>query len=254
VEGGGSVSKVCQRCLEKPIRHVKNPSTDEARFCSPCYAELYLPKCRKCSKPIERGAVTDRVGKVLGKYHASCFNCYQCHAPFPNGEFYVWERKPVCSKHYHRLAGTICCNQSCGAGIEGPCVSLILDEVQVGSSVVSDDSSGSVPISNSARRKLYHPEHFTCSRVGCGTSLHEFHFVVNKLPWCERHALQEEDLLHRAALGLAYPSSSSSSSRAPPPPQSSSHRLPSDPRAPPPAGGGHRMARRRTIIQNVRTR
>ncbi|OAV97048.1 hypothetical protein PTTG_06441 [Puccinia triticina 1-1 BBBD Race 1] len=253
----GDAERMCQRCMEAPIRHVKNPKTDEARLCSACYAEVYLPKCRKCSKPIERGAVTDRVGKVLGKYHASCFNCFQCNAPFPNGEFYVWERRPVCSKHYHRLAGTTCCNQSCGRGIEGPCVSLFLDGSQTGS-VVSDDSTGSNPISNSARRKLYHPEHFSCSRRGCTTSLHEFHFVVNKQPWCERHALQEEDSLPRP-LGLAhhYPlPPSSRDPRAPPfdprQPHPSS-RMPPDPRAaanqPP-----RRMERRRTIIQNVRSR
>ncbi|KAH9464109.1 hypothetical protein Pst134EA_002520 [Puccinia striiformis f. sp. tritici] len=246
--------KICQRCMEAPIRHIKNPKTDESRFCSACYAELYLPKCRKCTKPIERGAVTDRVGKVLGKYHASCFNCFQCNAPFPNGEFYVWERRPVCSKHYHRLAGTTCCNQACGRGIEGPCVSLFLDSAQTGS-VVSDDSSASNPISNSSRRKLYHPEHFSCSRMGCPTSLHEFHFVVNKLPWCERHALQEEDNLPRSAGHHHPPTPSSRDGRThqdhhPPPPHS---RLPCDPRTPLPLPA-RRMERRRTIIQNVRNR
>ncbi|KAA1097378.1 hypothetical protein PGT21_004578 [Puccinia graminis f. sp. tritici] len=272
VQTGDGGRAVCERCMEMPIRHVKNPRTDEARFCAACYAELYLPKCRKCAKPIERGAVTDRVGKVLGKYHAACFNCFQCNAPFPNGEFYVWERRPVCSKHYHRLAGTTCCNQSCGRGIEGPCVSLFLDGSQTGS-VVSDDSSGSNPtISNSGRRKLYHPEHFSCSRRGCATSLHEFHFVVNKMPWCERHALQEEDnsllpglpLLHHQPPLPPPHHHPSSSSRDPRTPldhhrlhhhHPSSSRLPSDPRAPlaqsPPP---RRMERRRTIIQNVRNR
>ncbi|KNZ48399.1 uncharacterized protein VP01_569g7 [Puccinia sorghi] len=176
------VSKLCQACMERPIRYVKNSSQDEeGGFCSSCYAELYLPKCRKCFKAIEGGAVTDRVGKVLGKYHASCFNCYECHAPFPNGEFYVWERKPVCSKDYHRLAGTICCNEWCGLGIEGRCVSLILDSVESGW------------VRNSEGRKLYHAEHFCCSHVGCGMSLHEFHFVVNRLPWCEKHAHQQQE-------------------------------------------------------------
>jgi hypothetical protein len=163
-----------------------------------------------------------------------------------------------CSKHYHRLAGTTCCNQSCGRGIEGPCVSLILDSSQTGS-VVSDDSTGSSGmVSNGAGRKLYHPEHFSCSRRGCASSLHEFHFVVNKMPWCERHALQEED-----SLPLHYPPHPPSSSRhptrtpldqhrAPHHHPSSSSRLPSDPRAPLPPP--RRMERRRTIIQNVRNR
>lgn len=86
-----------------------------------------------------------------------------------------------CSKDYHRLAGTICCNEWCGLGIEGRCVSLILDSVESGW------------VRNSEGRKLYHAEHFCCSHVGCGMSLHEFHFVVNRLPWCEKHAHQQQE-------------------------------------------------------------
>lgn len=77
-------------------------------FCRPCYAERFLPKCRKCKKAIEGGAVTSSDGKVTGKvrfctffrsemrlifamlqYHPACFSCFSCSAPFPNKEFYV---------------------------------------------------------------------------------------------------------------------------------------------------------------------
>lgn len=239
----------CHRCGSAPIRHVKNPTTDESRFCHECYAELYLPKCRKCAKPIERGAVTDRVGKVLGKYHAECFTCFQCSAPFPTGDFYVWERKPVCAKHYHRLAGTTCCHESCGEGIEGPCVSLYLDGSSA-SSVVSDDSSHSGSICNSSRRKLYHPEHFICSRRGCPNSLHEFHFVLNGQPWCEKHAIQEDASAKVTGYQNPQPSRGGRHYND----RGNATGLPSAPRLPPQPQPARRMERRRTVIQNVRNR
>ena len=39
-------------------------------FCRPCYADRFLPKCRKCQTPIEGGAVASSDGKVLGKVTA----------------------------------------------------------------------------------------------------------------------------------------------------------------------------------------
>lgn len=42
-------------------------SGDGQRFCRPCYADRFLPKCRKCREPIEGGAVTSSDGKVVGK-------------------------------------------------------------------------------------------------------------------------------------------------------------------------------------------
>jgi hypothetical protein len=41
------------------------------RFCRACYSELYLPKCRKCSKPIENKAIHSGDGKVKGKVCSS---------------------------------------------------------------------------------------------------------------------------------------------------------------------------------------
>lgn len=46
---------------------------DGQTFCKGCYAERYLPKCRKCRKAIEGGAVTSSDGKVLGKVSALFF-------------------------------------------------------------------------------------------------------------------------------------------------------------------------------------
>lgn len=58
-------------------------------FCRPCYADRFLPKCRRCALPIEGGAVTSSDGKIAGKYHPRCFACWACGADFPAGEFYV---------------------------------------------------------------------------------------------------------------------------------------------------------------------
>ncbi|KAI8453529.1 hypothetical protein BY996DRAFT_2636394 [Phakopsora pachyrhizi] len=239
----------CQRCGQ-PATRKRGTVADEKRFCYDCYSELYLPKCRKCAQPIHKGAVTDRVGKVLGKYHASCFNCFQCSAPFPTGDFYVWERKP-CSKHYHRLAGTTCCNENCGEGIEGPCVSLILGPSS--QSEFSDGSSAISSVVNSANKKLYHPEHFTCARMGCRSSLHEYHFVVNGEPWCERHALEEEGSLNKAENLSRTPQNLQKRNPGPVPVQPrNAYPQPSSRFGP--TGPAKRMERRRTIVQNVRAR
>lgn len=62
---------------------------DGQPFCRACFAERYLPKCRKCRGPIEGGAVSSSDGKITGKYHSECFQCFECAASFPDGEFYV---------------------------------------------------------------------------------------------------------------------------------------------------------------------
>ncbi|KAH9816692.1 hypothetical protein DFH28DRAFT_964110 [Melampsora americana] len=223
----------CQNCGKR----TDSPSL----FCQTCYAELYLPKCRKCERPIERRAVTDRVGKVLGKYHPECFNCFQCSALFPDGEFYVWERKPVCARHYHRFAGTICANESCQRGIEGPCVSLSVESSEPGRSASDVASSFSKSSSGTHRRRLYHPEHFTCTRKGCKISLEEFHFVINGQPWCEHHARikQSESFADHSNNNSSDPTLNPPWARKPSRDQASSSRP---------------MERRRTIIQNLRKR
>ncbi|KAG0142705.1 hypothetical protein CROQUDRAFT_662167 [Cronartium quercuum f. sp. fusiforme G11] len=256
----GATEDRCQHCGKRTdsknskIREssIAQNSTTKAIFCHSCYAELYLPKCRKCDRPIERSAVTDRVGKVLGKYHPDCFNCSKCSAKFPNGEFYVWDRKPVCSHHYHRLAGTVCANESCGRGIEGPCVSLSLESNDISHPAGLSSLSNK---SNVPQRRLYHPEHFTCTRSGCKSSLEEFHFVINFQPWCERHAHQQY-----AAMAQPPPEQQPNAGpwpRQPPSGQSSynnnydHHRPSSNSNY---AESSRTMERRRTIIRNVRDR
>lgn len=242
----------CQHCgkqTDSRTAKIRSSSIDpngapKALFCQTCYAELYLPKCRKCERPIERRAVTDRVGKVLGKYHPECFNCFKCSAKFPDGEFYVWERKPVCARHYHRFAGTICANESCRGGIEGPCISLSLEASETGRSTSDGGSSFSRSSSSAHRKRLYHPEHFTCTSKGCKSSLEEFHFVIGFQPWCEKHARMKysESLASQQQTNEALAENSNSPwARKPRTP--SRDQLPSRP-----------MERRRTIIQNVRKR
>lgn len=128
---------------------------DGQSFCRECYAQLYLPKCRKCRLPIEDKAIGSEDGKVKGKvslgsygpineaqsthadiddhqqFHIGCFSCFSCSAPFPTGDFYVYGNRPYCAQHYHERNGTLCANPACSEeqrGIEGPCVSLAGEE------------------------------------------------------------------------------------------------------------------------------
>lgn len=43
----------------------------DGQICRPCYADRFLPKCRKCDLPIESRAVTSSDGKVAGKVRFS---------------------------------------------------------------------------------------------------------------------------------------------------------------------------------------
>lgn len=137
----------CQRSLLS--RSEIQCSGDGQPFCRPCFADRFLPKCRKCQRAIEGGAVTSSDGKVVGKYHRECFACFDCGEKFANGEFYVLyvpsslfsksctdsllrppnsDGKPYCQLHYHSLNGSLCANHECGKPIEGPCVSLVGEE------------------------------------------------------------------------------------------------------------------------------
>ncbi|GAA5951069.1 hypothetical protein JCM8115_005046 [Rhodotorula mucilaginosa] len=140
---------------------------DGQAFCRPCYADRFLPKCRKCCKPIEGGAVTSSDGKVTGKYHADCFGCFGCSAKFPDGEFYVFDGKPYCQNDYHALNGSLCAAADCGRPIEGSCVSLIGEENGGGG--------------------RYHPTCFNCSEPSCRRPLLDFHYIVGGRPFCDEH-------------------------------------------------------------------
>ncbi|KAL8286371.1 hypothetical protein RQP46_004388 [Phenoliferia psychrophenolica] len=169
--GGRSAPKAKGNCVN--CRRVCTPpeiqrAGDGQVFCRPCYADRFLPKCRKCETPIEGGAVASSDGKVLGKYHPGCFSCFSCSSPFPNKEFYVFDYKPYCQHHYHELNGSLCTDRKCGDAIEGPCVSLVGE---------ANGGGG-----------RYHPECFKCTDRSCRIPLLDHHFVVDGFPFCERHA------------------------------------------------------------------
>ncbi|GAA5938464.1 LIM domain-containing protein [Sporobolomyces koalae] len=158
----------CTTCCKELEQSDEQKAGDGQSFCKRCYAERYLPKCRKCKKAIEGGAVTSSDGKVLGKYHPACFSCFSCSKSFPTGDFYVYDGKPYCQYDYHLLNGSLCAHKPCGSPIEGPCVSLVGEENGGGG--------------------RYHPQCFTCSIPTCARALLDHHFVVNRLPYCETHS------------------------------------------------------------------
>ncbi|KAK4700429.1 CDP-diacylglycerol---serine O-phosphatidyltransferase, partial [Phenoliferia sp. Uapishka_3] len=57
----------CTTCRKVCAQHEIQRAGDGQTFCRPCYADRFLPKCRKCRLPIEGGAVASSDGKVLGK-------------------------------------------------------------------------------------------------------------------------------------------------------------------------------------------
>ncbi|GAA98575.1 uncharacterized protein L969DRAFT_82530 [Mixia osmundae IAM 14324] len=159
-----------------------------ASFCSDCYADRYLPRCRHCDLPINGQAVGSVDGKIKGKYHKHCFGCSVCNEPFPDRDFYVYDEKPVCKLHYHSLSDSLCV--TCGEGIEGACVSLGEGE--------------------NSRGGRYHPDHFCCSQPSCRVQLTEWHYTLDGLPFCEKHALARE-----AAKQAKYAQQSGYSRQAP---------------------------------------
>ncbi|KAF9532197.1 hypothetical protein CPB83DRAFT_903757 [Crepidotus variabilis] len=135
-------------------------------LCEKCWKNMYLPKCRRCNLPIERQAVSSSDGQLKGKYHKECFNCHQCHTPFPDKTFYVYDGKPLCAYHYHEANDSLCAAARCGQPIEGPCA-----------------------VSHTGDR--YHPEHMTCEYPGypeCRERLNEYWEVDGRM-LCERHAV-----------------------------------------------------------------
>ncbi|GAA5878775.1 hypothetical protein JCM3774_005068 [Rhodotorula dairenensis] len=159
---------------------LQRSADDGQALCRACYADLYLPKCRKCHTPIEGGAVTSSDGKIAGKYHTQCFGCIECSASFPDGEFYVFDGKPYCQLDYHALNGSLCAARGCGQPIEGSCVSLMGEENGGGG--------------------RYHPTCFCCCEPSCRRPLLDYHYIVQRLPFCEEHSAgMQTDRSPRAA-------------------------------------------------------
>ncbi len=133
-------------------------------LCARDWKELYLPKCRKCNLAVEKSAVKSSDGALRGVFHRSCFSCAACEAPFKDGSFYVFNNQPYCSRHYHRLNGSLC--RECEGGIEGDC---------------RQTDTGD----------RFHPRCFNCqysSKNGpCNEPLADY-YVVGGQRLCERHA------------------------------------------------------------------
>ncbi|KAG5638965.1 hypothetical protein H0H81_008185 [Sphagnurus paluster] len=157
--------KVCLKC-NITIQDGRWVQVDNGGvLCEKCWKNMYLPKCRRCTLPIEKQAVSSADGQLKGKYHRECFNCATCHKPFPDKSFYVFDGKPLCAYHYHEANDSLCSAARCGQPIEGPCA-----------------------VSHNGDR--YHPEHMTCEYPGnaaCNERLDEYWEVDGRM-LCERHA------------------------------------------------------------------
>ncbi|KAF5389924.1 hypothetical protein D9757_003648 [Collybiopsis confluens] len=176
--------KVCVRCDKKVEdgRWISVESPGEAALaernaekveqknkgvlCERCWKNMYLPKCRRCSLPIEKQAVSSSDGQLKGKYHKDCFNCFTCHKPFPDKIFYVYDGRPLCKYHYHETNESLCAAATCGQPIEGACI-----------------------VSHAGDK--YHPEHLTCEWTGhpkCQERLNGEYWELDGRMLCENHA------------------------------------------------------------------
>jgi hypothetical protein len=75
--------KICVKC-NKRIMDGKWVLVDQETggggkvLCEYDWKMLYLPKCRRCDRPIEGQAIGSSDGQIKGKYHRDCFNCTTC--------------------------------------------------------------------------------------------------------------------------------------------------------------------------------
>ncbi|ELP90045.1 transforming growth factor beta-1-induced transcript 1 protein, putative [Entamoeba invadens IP1] len=144
---------VCTKC-KSPFASPQFFQKDGNPYCEQCYKEECAVKCAGCGKAIV-GASLLALGQ---KYHPECFVCNVCKAPFPRGQFYNLDGKPVCAEHYKRGNAQNVCGR-CGKPIA------------VGTSMIS------------AMGQKFHPEHFLCSF--CINPLTEDSFKQNGgKPYC----------------------------------------------------------------------
>ncbi|KAF9931496.1 hypothetical protein FBU30_010005 [Linnemannia zychae] len=126
-------------------------------YCATDFADLFLPKCRKCNKSVEKEAVSAQDGKLKGKWHTACFGCHTCHRPFPDKSFYVFDDEPYCRRHYHKMNRSLC--KSCDEPIEGPCAQTV-------------------------EGWRYHPNCFSCAE--CRIPLTDIYYNFENKSYCER--------------------------------------------------------------------
>ncbi|KAI0647331.1 hypothetical protein C8Q79DRAFT_620800 [Trametes meyenii] len=160
-------TRICLRC-EKVIDDGRWIQVEGGNvLCDKCWKNMYLPKCRRCNKTIEKQAVSSSDGQLKGKYHKECFSCFTCEKPFPDKTFYVFDGKPFCAYHYHEENNSLCAAARCGQPIEGPCA-----------------------VSHAGDR--YHPEHLLCEYRGCTERLVEYYELDGRM-LCERHVQKAID-------------------------------------------------------------
>ncbi|KAI0672949.1 hypothetical protein C8Q78DRAFT_970047 [Trametes maxima] len=160
-------TRICLRC-EKVIDDGRWIQVEGGNvLCDKCWKNMYLPKCRRCNKTIEKQAVSSSDGQLKGKYHKECFSCFTCKKPFPDKTFYVFDGKPFCAYHYHEENNSLCAAARCGQPIEGPCA-----------------------VSHAGDR--YHPEHLLCEYRGCTERLVEYYELDGRM-LCERHVQKAID-------------------------------------------------------------
>ncbi|KAK3946000.1 hypothetical protein QBC46DRAFT_424937 [Diplogelasinospora grovesii] len=115
--------------------------------------------CKACGLPIKGKSISSADGRLTGRYHKECFVCSTCKEPFSSSTFYVFDDRPYCGLHYHKLNGSLC--GSCGKGIEGQ--------------YLEDESTNK--------------HHVGCFRCGdCGMVLRDGYFDVDGKAYCEKDA------------------------------------------------------------------
>jgi hypothetical protein len=169
--------KVCSICLQTFPKSHPMVEKNGKIFCIDDYAELYLEKCRKCTRPVRDVGVRSQDVALSGLFHRDCFSCFQCSAAFDDRTFYIFENAPYCGKHYHNLNGTTC--HSCNQGIEGKCRQLETGE-------------------------RFHPHCLTCEyengRDFCEETLTDYYVVKDKR-MCEYHFEKIQNRLLGSGLG-----------------------------------------------------
>ncbi|KAJ1792692.1 hypothetical protein LPJ59_004809, partial [Coemansia sp. RSA 2399] len=114
-------------------------------------------RCQGCGKHCDPPPSKDTVNALDAWWHRACFNCQECHKPFPDKSFYVLENRPYCRYDYHRLNKSLCV--ACSEPIEGPCAQVL--------------------------EGRFHPGCFACYQ--CGEALRDVYYSLDGFFLCENH-------------------------------------------------------------------